>query len=201
MYFPKNKIKTGLYANKGEFFYLDTFAPYDGFYYSLYNGKFFEGKSPTKDNKEIIPSSKINQITNTSTLGVPQESPGYSEVNNTAYIIPTGETQIVPIFYYPQPTEQDYQTGQFLRYFCKKTNESKFLEINKTDYEGLINKDPKYVYSLYQPFYLFWYITGDNRKEIVTINKRVAIRYEKVLQLPGLDRFIESIGGYDKFYK
>jgi len=201
MYFPKNKIITNLYAGKGEFVYLNNLTPFTGFYYSLYNGKFFEGKSPTQNNKEIIPSSKVDENNNISTLGTPSLPSGYSNQENTTYIIPTGQSQILPTFYYPQPTEKDYQIGQFLRYFCRKTNENVFLEINKTDYDGLLNKDPKYVFSLYQPFYLYWYISGKTREEASTINKKVALRYERLLKLYGLDRFIESIGGYDKFYK
>lgn len=200
MYFPKNKIKTNLYAGKGEFFYADDISPFAGYYYSLYNGKFFEGKSPTKGNKEIIPAFKLEQDSQISTQGTPNQTPGYNIADNTTYVIPTGQVRITPTFYYPQPSEKDYQIGQFIRYFCKKVNESVFLEINKTDYDGLFDKNPRYVYSLYKPFYLYWYITGD-RKEINVINKRVTLRAQELLQLNGLDKFMMSIGGYDKFFK
>ena len=195
MYFPKNKIKTNLYSSGREFVYEDTLEPFSGFYYSLYNGTFFEGKSPTKNNKKIISSAKAFPSIDNKPFNITDIE------TSTAYIIPTGQTQMLPTFYYPQPTEKDYQIGQFLRYFCRKTNENVFLEINKTDYDSLFNKDPKYVYSLYQPFYLYWYISGKTREEASTINKKVALRYERLLKLYGLDRFIESIGGYDKFYK
>lgn len=200
MYFPKNKIKTGLHANTGEFVYADDLSPFTGNYYSLYNGKFFEGKSPTKNNKQIIPSPQ------TSTLPIDTDSgnkPNYvldPDTKTLSYIVVSGQSRLLPTFYYPQPSEKDYQTGQFIRYFCKKVNESVFLEINKTDYDGLFDKNSRYVYSLYKPFYLYWYITGD-RKEISIINKRVTLRAQELLQLNGLDKFMMSIGGYDKFFK
>ena len=195
MYFPKNKIKTNLYSSGRDFVYEDNLEPFTGFYYSLYNGTFFEGKSPTENNRKIIPVTKTFSFIDNKPLNITNTE------NNIAYIIPTGQSQILPTFYYPQPTEKDYQIGQFLRYFCKKTNENVFLEISKTDYDSLLNKDPKYVFSLYDPFYLYWYISGKTREEAAITNKKVALRYEKILRLPGLDRFIESIGGYDKFYK
>lgn len=200
MYYPKNKIKTNLYANIGEFVYSNDLSPFSGYYYSLYNGKFFEGKSPTKNNKQIIPSS---QALNSETDPVPENKPNYlldSDNPTTSYIVISGQSRKLPTSYYPQPTEQDYRTGQFRRYFCRKVNENIFLEINKTDYEALFNQDPNYVFSLYIPFYLYWYLTGD-KDQTAIINKRVTLQAQQLLELSGLDKFIERTGGYLKFYK
>jgi hypothetical protein len=197
MYFPKNKIKTNLYTTGREFVYVDDNFPFTGYYYSLYNGKYFEGKSPTKGNREIIPVSTLPEGENTG------NQPDYivdSGDKKLAYIIETNQTQILPLPFYPQPTEKDYTTGQFRRYFCKKVNENIFLEINKTDYNALFNKDSNYVFSLYTPLYLYWYLTGD-KDQVATINKRVTLQAQNLLQLPGLSKFVESIGGYLKFYK
>jgi hypothetical protein len=202
MYFPKNKIITGLYSNTGKFLYADDLTPFSGYYYSLYNGKFFEGQSPSRKNREIILISKANSTTQFSP-SVPINKPNETtsgDQDQLAYTIPTNQYQKVPIFYFPQPTEQDYQIGQFIRYFVKKTNESVFLEVNKQDYDGVANQDPNYVFQLYKPFYLYWYITGDIKKTAI-INKRVTLQTENLLKLNGLEKFIISIGGYDKFIK
>ena len=133
MYFPKNKIKTNLYAGKGEFYYADNLSPFTGYYYSLYNGKYFESKSPIKGNREIVPASLTETETQISTLGTPENPPGYSN-DKTSLIITNSQVRKLPSFYYPQPTEKDYTTGQFRRYFCKKVNENIFLEnININD--------------------------------------------------------------------
>ena len=166
MYFPKNKIKTGLYTNGGEFVYADNNSPFLGYYYSLYNGKYYEGKSPTKGNREIIFVSTLPEGENTG------NKPDYVlDFENTklAYIISSNQTQIVPVSFFPQPTEKDYEIGQFRRYFCKKINENIFLEINKADYEGLFTQNPKYVFTLYTPFYLYWYLTGDKNQNRVGV--------------------------------
>src|SRR5210317_105476 len=199
MYFPKNKIKTNLYAGKGEFYYADNLSPFTGYYYSLYNGKYFEGKSPIKGNREIVPASLTETETQISTLGTLENPSGYSN-DKTSLIITNSQVRKLPSFYYPQPTEKDYTTGQFRRYFCKKVNENIFLEINKTDYNALFNKDPNYVFSLYTPLYLYWYLTGD-KDQVATINKRVTLQAQNLLQLPSLGKFVENIGGYLKLYK
>jgi hypothetical protein len=45
MYFPKNKIKTNLFAGSGDFITFDG-SSYEGFYYELPNGRKFSGKVP-----------------------------------------------------------------------------------------------------------------------------------------------------------
>jgi hypothetical protein len=50
----------------------------------------------------------------------------------------TPQEDLVPYFNPPlyQP-HQDKQNGQFTRYFCKKTNELKYLEIDKETYDSI----------------------------------------------------------------
>lgn len=211
MYFPKNKIKTGLYSNGGEFVYEDSKAPFSGFYYSLYNGTFFEGKSPTENNKKIIKASNPN-IATSFPFSTPTISDSGSVLNkdfridtslpslqNKAIILPTGQIQNLPTSYYPKPSSFDYSIGQFLRYFCRKTNESVFLEINQNDYASLCNQNNNYVYSLYIPFKTYWLISG-NYDKVVETNFKLVASIEKDLQVYGFSKFIERIGGYDKFY-
>lgn len=45
-YYPKNRIKTNLYTDGGEYRILGTSNSYIGFYWSSYVGRFFTGKNP-----------------------------------------------------------------------------------------------------------------------------------------------------------
>jgi hypothetical protein len=54
MYYPKNKIITNLYTNGGLLYYLESQLPYIGYYYKLYNGKYFSGKSPNSAEQELV---------------------------------------------------------------------------------------------------------------------------------------------------
>jgi hypothetical protein len=208
MYFPKNKIRTGLYANDGEFIYLDDSSSFSGYYYSLYNGTFFEGKSPTKGNREIIKIifSKNNEIVKSSIR--PIDEFGWngqiaSTANNGSFvkealIISTGQIQNVPISSYRSPLSTDYSIGQFIRYFCRKVNEPVFLEINKSTYNALYNQNENWV-NLYIPFQMYWLIAGDYQQVIKT-NKINSIKKEQTLQVYGFTQYIEKNGGYDKYY-
>lgn len=211
MYFPKNKIKTGLYSNGGEFVYEDSKALFSGYYYSLYDGTFFEGKSPTENNKKIIKASNPN-ISSDFPSFTPTVSDSGSALNkdfrvdtsspslqNKAIILPTNQVQNLPVPYFPKPSSFDYSIGQFSRYFCKKTNENVFLEINQNDYASLYNQNSNYVYSLYTPFKTYWLISGDYNK-VVETNFKLVASIEKDLQVYGFSKFIEKTGGYNKFY-
>lgn len=198
MYFPKNKIKTGLQANTGEFVYADDLSPFIGNYYSLYNGTFFEGKSPTKGNRQIIPSSKTQQTELNQEIGNKPDYVQDSEDRKIAYIVPTNQVQNVPIPSYRSPLRTDYAIGQFIRYFCKKVNESVFIEIDKSTYTSLYNKNQNWV-QLYTPFQVYWLIAGDYQK-VIQANKTNVLRKEQSIQVYGFSKYIEKFGGYDKFY-
>lgn len=200
MYFPKNKIKTGLYSNGKEFLYLDNNSEFIGYYYSLYDGTFFEGKSPSEGDKQIIKNTN-QKIFDNSYDQVLVLNGDFSQpsLNSTAVIIPTNQVQNLPVPYFPKPSPFDYSIGQFSRYFCKKTNENVFLEINQNDYASLYNQNSNYVYSLYTPFKTYWLISGDYNK-VVETNFKLVASIEKDLQVYGFSKFIEKTGGYNKFY-
>lgn len=198
MYYPKNKIKTNLYSGKGAFFYADDKSPFTGYYYSLYNGKFFEGKSPTKNNRELIPAEVLEQDSQIGNIGFPDKTPGYDITDNKAYIPTLNQIQNVPIPSYRLPLRTDYAIGQFIRYFCKKANESVFIEIDKSTYTSLYNKNQNWV-QLYIPFQVYWLIAGDYQK-VIQANKTNVLRKEQSIQVYGFSKYIEKFGGYDKFY-
>jgi hypothetical protein len=110
MYFPKNKIKTGLYTAGNEYVIKSTGGGYTGPYWRTSAGKYFTGTSPNN-----IPIQEL----------VPQTDP-----NNT----PTQVVPIETIF----PTESDYELGEFTRYFTKRRNQSLYQEITKTTYQSIL---------------------------------------------------------------
>ena len=199
MYYPKNKIKTGLYTNGGEYIYADNKSSFTGYYYALYNGKFYEGKSPTKGNREIIEISLLDsdQSIKTDIRLIDDFGPS-GKTESYATIVSTGQKQNVPIPVFRFPQQTDYGIGQFVRYFCRKVNEPVFIEINNSTYTALYNKNQNWV-QLYIPFQIYWLIAGDYEK-VVQTNRINVTRKEQSLQLYGLTKYIETHGGYDKFY-
>ena len=53
-YIPKNKIQTNLYTSGGEYTLVSSGQDYVGYYYKLYDGKFFTGKTPNEPNSKEI---------------------------------------------------------------------------------------------------------------------------------------------------
>lgn len=67
----------------------------------------------------------------------------------------------VPTFSPSLPTNQDSANGYFMRYFCKKNNELKYIEINQATYTKLFNQDKDIAWDLYSPAEIKWQLTGD----------------------------------------
>lgn len=162
MYYPKSQIKTNLYTNGGEFINNDTKQEYIGYYYKLSTGEYFTGRTPSDK-----PNSLLIYIKNIDTQLTDNES---VLLYNTINVI--NSSNIIPQYIPEYPTNQNYTNGEFRRYFCKKTNELIYIEINKDTYNLLLNKDPQLLWQLYEPFYINWILVGD-KETVAKINKNI----------------------------
>jgi hypothetical protein len=211
-YFPKSQIKANLYTSGEEFYIVNTSTFYKGYYYKLGNGKYYSGKSPSTTNPttEIIPINQSDKFSTNSFTGVPSYEDN-TDPNNPVYgayptqFLPTnypkfqpGATKFTPYYNPMLPTPQEYQIGEFRRYFCKKTNEIKYIETDKNIYDSLINKSPSIEFSLYLPFYLDWQLTGVE-EQVARVNKNNAELTAQRLKLPGLLEYLRF--DFTKYYK
>lgn len=169
MYYPKSQITTDLYTNGNEFIIKNSSKPYVGYYWKNSIGKFFTGKNPQNTPcEELIKNVNNNNNSNINLT--------YSKIDNpfSEYVkiknINTSLQKEIPYYIPEYPSEQDYVKGEFNRYFCKKTNEYFYIEINKDLFNKLKNKDPKIEFTLYQPFYINWKLTG-NKEDTYNLNK------------------------------
>ena len=162
-YYPKSQVKTNLNTSLGEYLIASTGKPYQGPYWKNSKGEFFTGNTPSD-----VPFQRLTPVfdpVNEFISPVPENSISEVVTNEVGYITATGLSlgsisnyQALPNYVSNPPTQQDYQNGEFRRYFCKKTNEIFYLEIDKSTYESLVNKDPRYLWQLYLPFNLPWLI-------------------------------------------
>ena len=221
MYYPKSQIKTNLYTEGNEFVYKATNQPYTGYYYRISTGKYFTGRTPDdRPNLELLSLSGADNLIPTETpnlfssIAVPinglyegnefgsnapiNESTviNYAQLTNTPTIQP--KQFLLPVYNSPTPTEQDYQIGEFRRYFCKKTNEIQYIEINKTQYDLLIVKSPDILWQLYAPFNLPWQITGD-KEQVARTNKNIVDLTSVRLRLPKFGDYLNN--NYLKYYR
>jgi hypothetical protein len=207
MYYPKSQIVTNLYTNGQEYVIKSNSANYIGNYWKTSDGKFFTGKTPEDKNIQelIVATSDISlQYSNLT-------SEAFEYQSNSAYLnnsdVITGEynrlndtllnVNLLPTSYNPQPTQDDYTLGEFTRYFCKKTNELRYIEIDKDTYEKLTGQDPTYLWQLYTPFKYQWIISGD-KETVYKTNEQVTRYMTTKFKFPAFNKFLKE--NYLKFW-
>jgi len=197
-YFPKSSTKNNLYSN-GELFNSKTRDPYVGYYYETYNGKYFAGRNPNELNTQI----ELIVITSEESDLFQIQDLRFSTLDNINYSILKGESQqlekLQPLpNFVPFPTPQNYQIGEFQRYFAKKINEEKYTEISLTTFNDLKTQNPKYLFSQYIQFSLPWRLTGE-KEQVARTNKNIIELTERQNSLLFLGRFLKF--NYLQFYK
>jgi len=191
MYIPKNRVKEDLYTTGGEYIITSTQVEYVGFYHKLYDGRAYTGKTSTEANKQILsPIVKHN----TDPYFPPSEKT--QRWFNGLYTTLKGgnpndkQPRKLPQYYPPRPTANDYKREEFVRYFVVKQNEDIYLEIDKETYERIVNQDNEWVWEMYLPFQLDWFIRGDEEK-IKNTNKNLISIKEKRINRRGLGAYLK----------
>lgn len=206
-YYPSSQVKTNLYTNGGEFVRKIDNTSYIGFYWKTSSGKYFSGKNPQEPNStEIIQPPVSPGNNNPGPTGN-----GFSDIstNNTSIISNTSisvsypkydpnMSRSRPLYVESTPTNQEYTQGYFTRYFCKKTNEFTYLEIDKDTYDKLVAKDPKMIYQLYKPFKIKWQLSGNDFKTTYSANQVAVELIIKNQQMYLFDLYLKK--DYLKFW-
>jgi len=208
-YYPLSQIKTNLYSDplfpEGIQLLVESdLSPYRGYYWVNSKGEYFSGKTPQdlpsvplvvnfdSSNEVIVPPTVVYDYS-----VVVSNDYGYNLVKNITAGNPDNY-QAIPAYTPMLPTSQDYQIGEFRRYFCKKTNEIQYVEINKDQFDLLVAKDPQILWQLYFPFFIPWDITG-NKEQVARTNKNIVDLTMKNLRLPRFNDYLKN--DYTKYYK
>jgi hypothetical protein len=207
MYFPLSQIITDLHTNGNEFVIKSTNISYVGYYWKTSTKKYYTGKTPQDTPiQELIPYNIEggSQISSTITE-LPVNYDIYSYYNqydtdtiNYLNITKLSSPPLLPYYSLTIPTQQDYQIGEFRRYFCKKINEISYLEINKEVYDKLITQDSTIAFQYYQPFNISWQLTG-NKEQVFITNKNIVELTIKQQKFPQFDLYLKK--DYTKYYQ
>lgn len=196
MYYPLSQIKSNLYTNGGEYIILSSKKNYIGYYWKTSDGKYFTGRTP-----QDTPISELGKVLEYTPLPDTQiqqnvlNSIDQENVKNIPYLsiknIDPNQVTFIPTYAPTIPTQQDYQIGEFRRFFCKKTNEIQYVEINVNQYSLLAKKDPQILWQLYLPFNIPWVISG-NAENAASTNKNIVELTMKQLKLPRLNDYLKN---------
>lgn len=197
-YFPKSQIKSNLYTNGGEYILSTTKETYKGYYYEVSTGQKFTGKTPQDGANILLLPEPTTEPNNTTPLDVIYNIPVVDITDNsTEYSLlkPTTPLRSLPQPNPTQPTLQEQSLGAFTRYFCKKNNELKYIEIDKVTYNQLKTQDQTIAWDLYTPILTLWYIKGEKEK-IYKANKGLITIIEQKQKWYGFtqwfkDRFLQ----------
>ena len=193
MYYPKSQIEPNLYTNGEEFVYVGTITFYAGPYYKTSKGKYFTGNIPGDGNNLELELFETLETT------IDSEVETVTVLDSTYVQTIFGtDTLLIPKYIQPIPTEEEYTRGVFKRYFCKKTNQIQYLEIDKLTYENLISQNSEYLWQNYLPFSIDWILTGD-RGQVSRTNQYNVQKISKELFLIKFGDFLKN--DYLKYYK
>jgi hypothetical protein len=218
MYYPKSQIKPNLYTNGEEYVIESTNSSYIGYYYLTSTGIAFTGRNPDDlPNQRLL---KIEPLLSSKISPNPQDklvlfsftdnpnslndnfSINYESVLDYAVLkninIYDPPAKFIPFYSPVLPTQQDYQVGEFRRYFCKKTNQIQYIEINQEQFDQLVAKDPQIEFSLYLPFFIDWQLTG-NEQQVARINKNSVELISFQQKLPNVNQYLRF--DYTKYYQ
>ena len=213
-YYPKSQVKTNLYTSGDEYSLTQTpdassnltQTPYIGPYYKTSDGKVYTGENPRDPKTSLLYPILLNTGTNTLPTKTEiriEDTPQLTEEINISVQytqIPSANSfkkRSIPSFYLTLPTEQDKQNSYFTRYFCKKNNELKYLEISKSTYNQLISQDQSIAYDLYSGVSLQWVIKGEI-SQVQSINLGNVNRIISQNQWLGFSQYFKS--NFGKYY-
>jgi len=200
MYYPKSQVKINLYTKGGEYAILDSNTIYKGYYYETSNGEYFSGRTPNESPSFRLIKINLNEPVTLSSFEFERDnfyslSGRYLQSTNLSF---SQNPPSPPKQSYPVLTDNDYKLGEFQRYFLKKGNETKFIEISLEDYRKYVNRDRDVMFELYTPIQINWILTGE-KEQVYRINQSIISRTEREQNLPGFTQYFR--GKFTQFYK
>jgi hypothetical protein len=205
MYYPKSQIITNLYTNGEELVFLNNQTQYyQGYYHTISTGQIFSGKNPNDGIPQplIFPAATAKETTFID-LGTQSGeddlyientlSLEYDDIRSSNNIPPSPASLIEPKYVPASPS-----FPAFTRYFVKKTNELRYIEIDKLTFDKIVSKDKQYNWASYKPFTIYWTTAGSSIQSVEQINKNIVILEEKRQKLYGLTNYFKN---YSEFYR
>lgn len=184
MYIPRHLIETNLYTNGNEFVLSNTSENYVGYYWRDAQNNYFTGRTP-----DDLPNTRL--FTQPSEMDDDEHHEGITSPEGvwTTSQLPITETPPgqLPTRFFPNPSQDDYNLGEFQRYFAKKTNQNLYIEINEEQYNQIVRKDNRILWQLYIPILIPWQLDG-TPENALSVNRATTQR----VQQPGFEQYFKE---------
>jgi len=204
MYYPKSKIIPDQYTNGDKLIYASSRLNYLGYYHILADGRIFSGKNPNDGIPQLLvfPIDVSSRPQTIEELPFPTNEPenyifnttgtDYDAIRLKSNIQPPSISLIEPKYTPPIATYPS-----FIRYFVKRTNNSVYIEVNKSTYNAIESKDSKWNWAIYFAFNIPWTTGGNFKNEVYKVNRDIVLLTEQRLKLYGFSNYITD---YTEFY-
>ena len=187
MYFPKSQYTGNLYTDGTRYAVATNGNPYTGYYFKTFTNELYTGKTPedgpTQLLIELIESPPEGILVPAQPVPIQFDIPSYNDGEQGLRYLPQPNVTL--------PTPDDYKQGVFTRYFCKKTNELKYIEIDQKTYSKLASQSNDIAWDLYIPQSIDWYITGDMEKTY-NLNKSIVNMIETEEKWYGFSQYFKQ---------
>ena len=189
MYFPKSQYTGNLYTDGTQYVIATSGDLYKGYYFKTFNNELYTGKTPEDGPTQLL-IELINTLSESDAIAPTKpvyiSMSGFASYNNI-----TPEARYLPQPNVTLPTPDDYKQGVFTRYFCKKTNELKYIEIDQKTHSKLASQSSDIAWDLYIPQSIDWYITGDMEKTY-NLNKSIVNMVETEEKWYGFSQYFKQ---------
>ena len=189
MYFPKSQYVGNLYTDGTQYTIATSGELYKGYYFKTFNNELYTGKTPEDGTPQLL--IEIKEPTSDSISIPTQPNYIYTSVSSFPFNNNTPEARYIPSPNPTLPTPDDYKQGVFTRYFCKKTNELKYIEIDQKTHSKLASQSNDIAWDLYIPQSIDWYITGDMEKTY-NLNKSIVNMIETEEKWYGFSQYFKQ---------
>ena len=202
MYFPPNQITTNLFTNDASLVFYGDKKVYKGYYFATSDGRYYTGKNPNDGPNQLLELQSENynfKVTRTENL-----PDNYYNIDSYYYYakgINENEMDLpapLPTEFNTPPNEENYKNTEYQRYFVKKINEMRYVEISPEQFDLFIAKDPSTLFELFFPFQFPWLITG-KRGDVINVNKKTIERVSRRFRFRGLTEYFKN--KFDQYFK
>ena len=175
LYYTTDEITNNLYTSGSQYMLQDN-TEYRGLYHTYLTGEVYTGATwNAKTSIKLVPYKRIT-------------------AKNTEYETLKRELKLTytqPVSALNAPTAEQLKAGSYARYFIKKVNESKIIEIDESQFELWQNKqiDP----AMYTATKMQWYISGpiDDARTALVLHR--GVRTKNLDQIAAAEATITGI--------